>query len=114
MRSFSDPGTRFTIVRSESPIAVDGYALGEPKSLECPECGASVLLTAEPSPGIDEIGHLPSCEHVEALPCALFDPDRCVVLGHTGSVHIYTFIECPNAAMSADLQNAYYTCIQVA
>lgn len=44
MRSFADPETHFRINQSESPVTVDGYAKGEPKSLECDECGAEVLI----------------------------------------------------------------------
>lgn len=60
-RSALDPETHFEIVRSETPITEDGYKIGEPKLLECEECGASVLLTEDPSPGIDELGHEPDC-----------------------------------------------------
>lgn len=59
--SFADRDTHFEIVESESPVTVDGYALGEPKTLRCVECGAEVLLTPEPSRGIDELGHDPQC-----------------------------------------------------
>ncbi|WP_135807331.1 hypothetical protein [Halorussus marinus] len=61
MRSFSDPDTHFAIVRSETPVTEDGYKVGEPKRLECEECGAGVLLTEEPTPGIDELQHQPTC-----------------------------------------------------
>lgn len=60
-QSFTDEETRFAIVESDSPVSVDGYALGEPKTLRCVECGAEVLLTPEPSRGIDELGHEGSC-----------------------------------------------------
>lgn len=60
-RSFADPSTEFEIVCSDSAVTVDGYALGEPKWLRCPECDADVLLTEEPSPGVDELGHAPNC-----------------------------------------------------
>lgn len=62
MQSFADPETHFEIVHSDSPITEDGYKIGEPKFIRCPECGADVLLTEEPSPGIDEIGHYPNCD----------------------------------------------------
>lgn len=61
MRSFSSPETEFEIVPSDTPVTVDGYAQGEPKRLECGECGAAVLLTRSPSPGIDELGHEKDC-----------------------------------------------------
>jgi len=60
-RSFADPDTEFELLRSDTPVDVDGYKLGEPKKLQCPECGASVLLTPEPSPGVDELQHHPQC-----------------------------------------------------
>jgi hypothetical protein len=60
-RSFADPQTTFELVRSETPISEDGYKLGEPKLVRCGECGADVLLTEDPSPGIDELGHDPRC-----------------------------------------------------
>lgn len=59
-----DPGTHYDLVASHTPPTVDGYANGETKWLVCEMCGASLLLTAEPSPGIDEMDHdeLPSGE----------------------------------------------------
>jgi len=61
MRTFSDPNTEFELVASSTPITEDGYKMGEPKLLRCHVCGADVLLTEEPSPGIDELQHDPSC-----------------------------------------------------
>ena len=61
MKSFSDPMTHFRISRSESPVSEDGYKIGEPKWLECETCEARVLLTRDPSPGIDELQHQPTC-----------------------------------------------------
>ena len=60
-RSPFDPDTHYSIVPSDTPVNVDGYKLGEPQHLRCDECGASVLLTPEPSPGIDELQHEPDC-----------------------------------------------------
>jgi len=60
-KSFADPETHFELVASSTPISEDGYKLGEPKFVRCVECGADVLLTEEPSPGIDEIGHEKDC-----------------------------------------------------
>ena len=60
-KSFADPETTFELVRSSTPVSEDGYKLGEPKFVRCTECGADVLLTEEPSPGIDELGHTPQC-----------------------------------------------------
>jgi len=62
MRSPFDPDTHYRIRRSETPVDVDGYKIGEPKKLVCDECGASVLLTEEPSPGVDDgLPHDPQC-----------------------------------------------------
>jgi len=61
MKSFADPDTHFEIERSETPVNVDGYKVHEPKWLRCAACGASVLLTEEPSPGVDELQHAPNC-----------------------------------------------------
>lgn len=55
--SFSDPDTHFSIERSDTPVDVDGYKIGEPMYLVCDYCGARVLLTREPTPGVDEINH---------------------------------------------------------
>lgn len=60
-QTFADPSTHFEIVPSTTPVDVDGYKLGEPKLLRCTECGADVLLTEEPTPGIDELGHEKFC-----------------------------------------------------
>lgn len=39
-RSFSDPDTHFHLVRSDTPLDVDGYKLGElTGEVECCECG---------------------------------------------------------------------------
>jgi hypothetical protein len=56
-----EPDTEYRIETSETPVDVDGYKIGEPKRLVCEACGASVLLTEEPSRGIDELGHAPCC-----------------------------------------------------
>lgn len=61
MKSFADPETEFEIVASDSPITQDGYKIGEPKLLCCRECSAAVLLTEEPTPGIDELQHEKHC-----------------------------------------------------
>ena len=55
MKSFSDPQTHFRMLRSETPVNVDGFKLGEPTGeIECEECGASHL-------NIDEIPHDADC-----------------------------------------------------
>lgn len=56
-----DAATVYEIRRSDSPITVDGYKIGEPKRLRCAECGASVLLTPDPSAGVDDLQHDPDC-----------------------------------------------------
>jgi hypothetical protein len=61
MRSFTDPDTEFELERSDTPVDVDGYKLGEPKQLKCVACGAAVLLTESPTPGVDELQHEPAC-----------------------------------------------------
>jgi len=60
-RSPFDPDTHFAIVPSDTPVSEDGYKLGEPKRLECDACSASVLLTRQPSAGVDELQHDPDC-----------------------------------------------------
>lgn len=61
MKNVYDPSTEFEISRSETPVSKDGYKIGEPKYLECAHCTARVLLTEEPSPGIDELPHDKTC-----------------------------------------------------
>ena len=56
-----DAGTHYAIERSDTPVNEDGYKLGEPKLLSCDHCSAAVLLTPEPSPGVDELSHDPDC-----------------------------------------------------
>jgi hypothetical protein len=56
-----DPQTEYEIQRSDSPIDVDGYKLGEPKRLVCEECGASEKLTEDPSAGVDDLSHAKGC-----------------------------------------------------
>lgn len=42
MRSFSDPDTHFALLRSQTPVTVDGFKIGEPTGeVECEECGHS-------------------------------------------------------------------------
>ena len=53
--SFSDPDTHFSIVRSQTPVSVDGFALHEPTGeVRCEECGAKAM-------NVDEIPHSPDC-----------------------------------------------------
>jgi len=55
MKSFSNPGTHFRVVRSETPVSVDGFKIGEPTGeIECEACGASHL-------NVDEIPHDEGC-----------------------------------------------------
>lgn len=63
MRSFADPETHFAIQPSESPVTVDGYAQGEPKYLECDECGARVQIDGpdETQTPIDNLPHDADC-----------------------------------------------------
>ncbi|MFW6435701.1 MAG: hypothetical protein ACOCY1_04900 [Halovenus sp.] len=56
-----DPDTHYRIEGSKSPVTVDGYAEGEPKFLVCDKCEASVQLTEDPTPGIDELQHMRDC-----------------------------------------------------
>lgn len=57
-----DPDTHYEIVDSDTPHTDDGYWPGEPKALRCAACGAEVLLTEQPSPGIDDgLPHDPDC-----------------------------------------------------
>jgi len=54
-RSFSDPDTEFELVRSDTPVSVDGYKIGEPTGeVECEECGARAK-------NVDEVPHEPHC-----------------------------------------------------
>lgn len=55
MRSFADPDTEFELLRSDTPVDVDGYKLGElTGDVKCAECGA----VAE---NIDEVPHDHDC-----------------------------------------------------
>lgn len=55
MRSFSDPDTRFVLERSDTPVSVDGYKIGElTGTVACGDCGESA--------GAPEyINHAPDC-----------------------------------------------------
>ncbi|PGF16200.1 hypothetical protein CP556_08795 [Natrinema sp. CBA1119] len=51
-----DPDTEFQVVRSETPVNVDGFKIGEPTGeIECCSCGRSAL-------NIDEIPHRQDCD----------------------------------------------------
>jgi len=54
-RSFADPDTEFELVKSDTPLDVDGFKLGEPTGeVRCGECGQAA--------GAPEyIPHLPTC-----------------------------------------------------
>lgn len=55
-QSFSDPRTHFRLERSDTPVTVDGFTLGELTGVvECLECGESHT-------NIDEIPHAPDCD----------------------------------------------------
>jgi len=56
-----DPEVKFALVRSVTPVDEDGYKIGEFKYLVCDECQESVLLTEDPSAGVDELPHRPWC-----------------------------------------------------
>jgi len=54
-RSFADPETHFTVIRSETPVDMDGYKLGEPTGeVRCDECDRVAH-------NVDEIPHAPTC-----------------------------------------------------
>jgi len=54
-RSFADPDTEFELVKSDTPVSVDGHALDEPTGeVRCVECGR---ISAAP----EYIPHLPTC-----------------------------------------------------
>jgi len=56
MRSFADPDTEFVLEKSDTPVDVDGYKLGEPTGeVSCAEC--------QQSAGAPEyINHKPGCD----------------------------------------------------
>lgn len=57
-----DPDTEFIIRPSDSPVSVDGYAMGEPKQLSCAYCSATVQITEDPTdPGVDDLNHDSDC-----------------------------------------------------
>jgi len=60
----TDPSVHVTIFQSVSSRGVDGYAEGEPKYLNCPQCDGSIRLTPEPSPGWDAI-HDADCPYAD-------------------------------------------------
>jgi len=56
MRSFADADTEFELLRSDTPVDVDGYKLGElTGEVQCDECGAVAA-------NVDEIPHEPDCD----------------------------------------------------
>lgn len=51
-----DPETEWRLVRSDTPVDVDGFKLGEPTGeVQCEECGQSAM-------NIDEIPHDRDCD----------------------------------------------------
>lgn len=55
----------YQIETSDSPVSVDGYALGEPKKLRCWFCDAEVYLTEQKTPGVWELTHAPWCPNAD-------------------------------------------------
>ncbi|WP_135535355.1 hypothetical protein [Halostella pelagica] len=54
-RSFTDADTHFEIIRSDSPVTVDGFALNEPTGeVKCDECRSVAMC-------VDKIGHDEDC-----------------------------------------------------
>jgi len=54
-RSVYDPATEFILVRSETPVTVDGVAMNAPTGeIECAECGRVAR-------NVDEIPHTQEC-----------------------------------------------------
>lgn len=54
-KSFADPDTHFELVRSDTPVNVDGFKIGEPVGeVECECCGAVAV-------NVDEIPHAKDC-----------------------------------------------------
>lgn len=50
-----DPETKWRIIRSDTPVNVDGFKLGEPTGeIMCEECGKSAM-------NLDEIPHDSDC-----------------------------------------------------
>lgn len=55
MRSFSDPDTHFHLIRSDTPVNVDGFKLGEfTGEVQCLECD-EIAMTPE------DISHPADC-----------------------------------------------------
>ena len=60
-RSFTHPDTEFLLKRSQTPVDVDGFKLGElTGEVECCECGAS-------AGNIDAINHDKDCSQQDVL-----------------------------------------------
>ena len=60
-RSFTHPDTEFRLLRSDTPVDVDGFKLGElTGEVECMECGAS-------AGNIDAIPHAKNCDQQDVL-----------------------------------------------
>lgn len=56
MRSVFDEDTEFKIIRSKTPVTVDGVKIGAPTGrVACRECGAE-------AENVDEIPHDPDCD----------------------------------------------------
>jgi len=55
MRPFADPDTEFKLERSQTPVDVDGFKLGEPTGrVSCVHCNATAH-------NVDEIPHSNEC-----------------------------------------------------
>lgn len=55
IQSFADPDTHFELVKSDTPVDVDGHKLGEPTGeVRCAECGRIGGC-------VDYIPHKPTC-----------------------------------------------------
>lgn len=61
-----DPSHEYTLIRSESPVTVDGFAQGEIKKCHCDECGAEMYVTRPKTPGIFQLSHCPNCPNTDS------------------------------------------------
>lgn len=69
MRSFADPDTEFHIEPSDSPVSVDGVALGAPKYLECAHCSAQIRIDGPNGhqAAIDDLPHDHDCDQRDVV-----------------------------------------------
>lgn len=60
-----DPDHEYRIITSETNRHDDGYERGEPKRFDCIHCSATMIITPDPTPGLEWQSHEQWCPNAD-------------------------------------------------